>query len=515
MKKRILELLRDMVGINSVTNTEYERLIEDYLYEQFCKLPYFAKHGTYFGQIAIPGDAYGRRVVYGLVKGNTNKTVVLLNHHDVVSTEVYGELEPYAFNMSELAVRMKNKIYDADTNADLNSNQWLFGRGSCDMKGGIAAQIAVLEEYSKNPNDGSLLFVSVPDEESFSAGMRGALWLFEEFKKDWELDYKLLINCEPNEQIKGKQIVSVGSVGKLLPVVLVQGKTVQIGNYDEGINPVAVLARLVCATEYDLTLVEKCGTEKTIPPVWSYMRDLKESYDFSLPQQAVGYCNILTFSKTPVDIMDLFLEKCRFIAGEIYDEKNASLKIKVLTYADLVNLAKTKEGFAKFSSELNEDMLKRAISEGIDYPAQTISIMKKMLNFAGVSEPVIVIAFAPPYYPAVNSIELVGESFDKVMHTINNSLPSDFKQYFLGVSDCSYCGMARTIDSSCYTLNTPVWGKMYSFNIDILNKMKIPFVLLGPWGKNLHQNTERVNVKSLTETLPSTLNNVLQCVWDS
>ena len=122
-------------------------------------------------------------------------------YHDVVGTEVYGTLEPYAFNMSELAKKLRTELLDEDAHKDLLSGEWLFGRGSCDMKGGIAVQLALLEDYSQNPEAGNLLFVSVPDEESFSAGMRGALWLFEEFEKDWDLEYKLLINCEPNEKI--------------------------------------------------------------------------------------------------------------------------------------------------------------------------------------------------------------------------------------------------------------------------------------------------------------------------
>lgn len=100
------------------------------------------------------------------------------------------------------------------------------------------------------------------------------------------------------------------------------------------------------------------------------------------------------------------------------------------------------------------------------------------------------------------------------MCAIEKSLPVDFKQYFLGVSDCSYCGLDRPIASLPYTQNTPLWGTAYYFNIDVLNRLKIPFVLLGPWGKDLHQSTERVNIKSLTEYLPCVLYKVLQSVWE-
>jgi len=513
MKEKILKLLTEMVAINSRTNTENEREIEDYLYGVLCGLPYFKAHGTHFGQIALPGDSCGRRIVYGLVKGKSNKTVVLMNHHDVVGTEVYGTLEPYAFNMSELAKKLRTELLDEDAHKDLLSGEWLFGRGSCDMKGGIAVQLALLEDYSQNPEAGNLLFVSVPDEESFSAGMRGALWLFEEFEKDWDLEYKLLINCEPNEKIDHEQVVSVGSVGKLLPVVLVQGKAVQIGSYYEGINPILLLSEIVCSTEGDENLVEICGNEATVPPVWNFMRDLKDSYDFSLPQRAVGYCNILTFYKTPADIMQLFLEKCQLVVDRMQLGRKDKEEIKIMPYSELFILAQKKKGFATFFAKLQHDIEEVVHVQGSDYPSVTIQMLQEVLNFANLTEPVIIIGFAPPYYPATNSVKLAGACFEKIMQTISNSLPVVFKQYFLGVSDCSYCGVDSPIAGDYYITNTPIWGSLYSFDIGALNRVKIPFVLLGPWGKSLHQRTERVNIVSLTEVLPPVLQNVIKDVW--
>ena len=48
---------------------------------------------------------------------------------------------------------------------------------------------------------GALLFLSVPDEESFSAGMRGSLSLLEGLKEKFNLDYRLAICAEPNQRL--------------------------------------------------------------------------------------------------------------------------------------------------------------------------------------------------------------------------------------------------------------------------------------------------------------------------
>lgn len=108
---------------------------------------------------------------------------------------------------------------------------------------------------------GALLFLSVPDEESFSVGMRGSLSLLEGLKEKFNLDYRLAICAEPNQRLADgqTQVVYSGSIGKLLPVVLVQGKLVQVGSYREGVNPLGILSRVVAATEGDETFTERYG----------------------------------------------------------------------------------------------------------------------------------------------------------------------------------------------------------------------------------------------------------------
>jgi arginine utilization protein RocB len=58
----------------------------------------------------------------------------------------------------------------------------------------------------------------------------------------------------------------------------------------------------------------------------------------------------------------------------------------------------------------------------------------------------------------------------------------------------------------------PLWGKNYSFDAAVLRQLHIPFLLLGPWGKDLHDRTERVHVPSLTVTLPHTLERIVDCI---
>ncbi|WP_205417899.1 M20/M25/M40 family metallo-hydrolase, partial [Escherichia coli] len=55
---------------------------------------------------------------------------------------------------------------------DLESGDWIFGRGTADMKSGLIVQAAVLAELSENPDalDVNLLYLAVADEENNACG---------------------------------------------------------------------------------------------------------------------------------------------------------------------------------------------------------------------------------------------------------------------------------------------------------------------------------------------------------
>ena len=91
---------------------------------------------------------------------------------------------------------------------DWESGEWLFGRGSCDMKGGAAAQLAVFEDYAAHPGKASLIYLSLPDEETYSAGMRTAITLLNELRSSYGLIYDILIDSEPNHKEQGKLVLT-------------------------------------------------------------------------------------------------------------------------------------------------------------------------------------------------------------------------------------------------------------------------------------------------------------------
>jgi len=88
--------------------------------------------------------------------GNGQRSVYFHGHYDVVPAQSAEQFQPY------------------------RKEHFLFGRGSCDMKGGIVATlyaILAIRECGLQPN-GRIVLTLVPDEET--GGSRGSAWLAHE-----------------------------------------------------------------------------------------------------------------------------------------------------------------------------------------------------------------------------------------------------------------------------------------------------------------------------------------------
>ena len=165
----IKNILNRLVSVQSDTGTKKEINMAKCILDIIMEDNYFKKNpelcGNYFND-----DFLNRTVVWALRRGKTNKTIVLAGHYDAVEIDSYGVLKGYALNPDELKEKLKSVDVHDDVKKDIESGEWYFGRGACDMKAGIAINIdAVL---SKINSDVNVLFVGVHDEENLSAGMR-------------------------------------------------------------------------------------------------------------------------------------------------------------------------------------------------------------------------------------------------------------------------------------------------------------------------------------------------------
>ena len=529
MKNAIQSILNDLVAIDSITSSAKENAAAGFIYNYLLRIPYFKKNPQHLLIRQIAGDPLRRDIVLALVQGESSRTVILAGHYDVVGIDDYGPLQAYAFSPQQLPSKLRELRISEEVRQDLESGEWLFGRGVADMKGGLAVCLDYLQEYAAAPREGSLLLLAVPDEESYSLGMREAAAELVALRELHGLDYKLLINAEPNRREGGKHVVSLGTAGKCLPVVLAQGKQVHTSACFSGLNPVGILAGVFSQTELSLDFSDISEGEISVPPTWLYFRDMKENYDVSLPLLAGGYLSVVSLNTTPDQLLERlkqvteqvfrdYIAKMERIyaqyraAGPHQAEYDMQLEPCVMSYGELVEHCRSQnpQEFEHFYLELYQDVQKRLANDELNYPQATMHMMREVLAFSQISAPLALLGLAPPYYPAMLSKKIAGkeEFTGKCFKALRRKSLADYgldmvaENYTLGLSDCSYAAVNKPLPTQALARDMPLWGKLYNIDFEAIEKLNAPCMILGPYGKDLHQMTERVHIFDLCERLP-------------
>src|SRR5699024_1202939 len=109
--------------------------------------------------------------------GKTKNTIILMSHFDTVHIDDYGELSTVALQPNNLIEQLRQNLseYSEDVQKDIQSKEYLFGRGTMDMKIGLALHLHILEKAIVEKWPVNILLVTVPDEEVNSLGMRGVV----------------------------------------------------------------------------------------------------------------------------------------------------------------------------------------------------------------------------------------------------------------------------------------------------------------------------------------------------
>lgn len=525
MRERVQDLFYRSIKVKSFTNTEKERDIERFLEESISEIAYFQENKDHFGQYRIEGDYYGRTVVWALVHHGFKDTVILFHHHDTVDIEDYGKFEDIAFDSDRLKEEYQAQDFAEDVRQDAHSPSWIFGRGTADMKAALALQLEVLREYSGSENPKvNVLYLSVADEESYSQGMRAAIGLLEELKQKYDLNYILAVDSEPFESEREEEkVLHLGTVGKLMPVIVTQGILSHIKEPLNGINAISLLMKVANKIDLNPVLAETVKGERSPLPSWSYLRDLKEQYDVSTALRAAGYFSILYLRKSPKELLDKVCALCEegveeyyrnyLYLQEQYQVQNSNSKPKVLTFEELLELCKKKEGFEDYYKNLNREA-SDDLKKGKNYQDITVSNIQKLLDFYAKKEALVIVAVAPPYYPALSSREIEGKGgiIEKLEHHYRTYLYEKHRyqlkteEYFKGICDISYCGSDKEVEEHQSVLDLMAVNRgLYHIDFELIDELAVPGVNLGPWGKDLHKLTERVYEKDVFEVIPNYL----------
>ncbi|WP_439741212.1 M20/M25/M40 family metallo-hydrolase [Bacillus pseudomycoides] len=520
-KEQLVQLLSDLVEIPSITGSEAEIILPDFVVGQLTDLDYFKQNPNHV-QKNPTGD--GRYFVTALVKknNNTKNTVILVSHFDVVDVQDYGGWKADAFSPKKLTSMFYSHKDELPNHVreDIEKGDWLFGRGTMDMKCGLALQMAMVEQACEGEFDGNVLLLAVPDEEVNSVGMRAAVPRLLDLAKEHNLAYKTVLNSEPMfTRHPGDQnkYIYTGSIGKVLPGFLCYGKETHVGEPFAGLNANYMASLLTAELELNTELCDIVEGEASPPPTNLFQRDLKEDYSVQIPHRAVTLFNLFLLEKTMTDVISLLHQKVTKVAEKIENsyEKRAyrfskynpfippNLKVNVLTYEEFIAYAIEQHGQEKIA-DIQSTVIKN--SEDKDDRAVTIDLVDKLAILCKEKAPMIVLFFAPPYYPAVSSRhnplikEVVGE-MERYAH-YNHGITFENQNYFGGISDLSYVGLQYPVDSmSSLVENMPLWDKGYSIPLQELEEFDVPVLNMGPVGKDAHQWTERLDINYAFETL--------------
>ncbi|MEF2110731.1 MULTISPECIES: M20/M25/M40 family metallo-hydrolase [Clostridium] len=540
-EKKIKDTLEELISIQSDTGTSLEKDIEKYLYNWLQKLDYFKSNTNSLGSYPLKNDSLERAVVWGLVKGVGRKTVILLNHHDVVDAYDYQTLKTYAYQPALLREMLKNVELAKDVEEDLISGEWIFARGAADMKAGIAIQLSIIEAFSKQQNfNGNILFISVADEESLSLGMRSSAELLEKIKNKFDLEYTILIDSEPHQKTENNEgVFHTGSVGKLMPVVYVRGKKTHIGDIFQGFNPLLLLSQIASETELNSDFSDVVENEVSPPPSWNYFRDGKKCYDASIPDSAGGYFSVLTLKRTPKIILEQLLEISKqtfenvickmnknysnYLNKKNEVERKLPWKTNVKTFSQIYNDAIEQSG-EKFLLDyhLTIDKLKIDIKNDIiSMPESNMALICKTLEYITDKTPMVVIAFSPPYYPHIsindfkeldNNVSDIGNEVVRIAREVCYETYSK-RNYFMGISDMSYAALNESENVIPHIeFNMPLWKNMYDIPFETIKQLNIPSINIGPYGKDLHKFTERVFTLDVIRQTPRLIAGVIEYV---
>lgn len=560
----ILLLTKQLMAIPSISpNVADENQCADAI-RHFTLAPYEdSKTPEVFADFWLAEDGRKNFACLLRTKKTTDKTLILMAHFDTVGVDDfarYGDVN-VAFQPAKLAEEMQ-KYFEAKRDLDISENSawnalksgdWLFGRGSVDMKSGVAVNIAVLRAFAKPDEqgkrlidelNGNLLLLACPDEETESVGVLSAVSNLLKLREQEKLNYIGVINTDytaPRDENENARFIYSGTVGKLLPSFYILGVRTHVGEIFRGVDASQIAAELV--SEINLNpqwldtwqgkLGNKDVSEVAVPPVALQMRDLKPSYNVETAGDAFVYVNWLTLQINPLEAMKMMTNAAQQALGRVVkrvqesyqhfeklggqSQKPPKWNPQVITYAELCSLA---------SAQLQNKNLSNWITEKInairthakDSRELSCLLVAELAKLAKINGPAVVTFFSPPYYPSVlPQDDELSKAVSFALHGLDDVI--QFRPFYPYISDLSYLRFDHADGLEGLKKFMPLLGadnKVYlldSYKLNEIEKLNCPVINIGPFGSDAHGLYERVYMPYSFETVPQIIFETIKQVF--
>ena len=511
-----------------------------------------AAFGRWFAETLQASDSFGpgaeiwtipaaagddRHCVCLFVRGGGRRTVLLTGHFDTVTVDDYADLRDLAICPQELLAALRKKLAtDAQSPAELRARQdflgdeYLPGRGLLDMKSGLAAGLAVIENFvARGDRTGNLLFIAVPDEENASVGARRAAQDIAGIAARLEIDLVAAINldaiADDGDGSAGRSI-ALGTVGKVLPTAFAVGVPTHGGFPFNGINAAALIAAIVTRMEWAEELTDNSATQPGTPPSLLSLRDGKAGYDVTTPGTAFATWNVLLHQRSPEDVMDSFDQLCTEAVGWCLADltrraRRSALpegqsfapgEIRLFRYQQVMAEAErrrpgTGQTLRQISVALAHD--------GVPLPEQCRRLTERVWVESRLSGPAIVTGFGSiPYLATQLSQSADGQRLAAAARMAAAASQDRYgcaitcSDYFAGISDMSFFGEADESTLAVVACNTPIWNGSIAWPDGPALGM-IPTINAGPWGRDYHTPLERLHKHYAFDVLPRLLTDII------
>ncbi len=526
---RMAALNRQLVAWASETGTEGEALFAPRLADWLRAQPYFRDHPDQVILVPSHGTPL-RHSLVALVRGTGTATVALAGHFDTVATDNYRDLQPLACQpdallaatCAALSARTRSPQEERAL-ADLESGDFLPGRGLLDMKSGLAAGIAVLERFAADPGrQGNLILFATPDEEAESRGMRSLRDALPGLTAALGLSIRAGLNLDAtSDQGTGEtgRCIYTGTIGKLMPFALVIGTPSHASYPFEGQSAAEIGAEIVARIEANPALADTGSDEICPPPICLEARSLRDTYEVTSPAQVWLAFNWLYHSLTPAALMERFTAEVRtaaVAATEAFAARAAHYAgltnapppppraaPRIIPLADLMAAAGATGGIAGAAAAADETENPLAATRAALAP-----LVEGMA--ATLTGPAIVVGFAGLHYPPTRLDP--ARPLDRALATALGAATGAWhaagrarmarRPIFTGISDMSFFGQPAGPGAGIVVANTAVPRLVDTPPADALD---FPVVNIGPWGREFHQSLERLYTPYAYNDLPAFL----------
>ena len=534
----VKRLTSEMVAIPSINKEpDGESAVAQYVYDYFAGLDYFKEHPDYIKKFQTKDDFVCRHSTYAFVKGtkgNSNKTVILIGHIDTVGVDDYTPIQEYAFKTEELPQKLKESFdLSQEVLDDIESGEYMFGRGALDMKSGVAGHMYLIRYFSEHPEelDGNILQIAECDEEDNSKGIITALDELVELKKREGFEYIACINADystnysPGDE---HRYIYYGSIGKLLPCFVAFGKEAHVGQAFSAFDPNLLIAEVTRNMSLNTDLCDIAQGEVAIPPISLKQTDTKVGYTVQTALTAFSYYNYFTHGLGPGEVLQKCLDIGRKSFSDVIEYLNTQYRrFCELSKVDFIALPWSPRVYSwdEFYSELAEkhgkkfteslDAYARKLNEDdptLDMRLFSLKVAEEAWKWHEDKSPALVVFFGSVYSARIEMtrktekeralLDAVETAVEKVRPESERLIKT--RMFYPYISDSSFMAVCDELSSvQAIESNMPTWKHKYVHETDKILEINVPVVNIGTFGRDGHMLTERVDMKQTFRNVPN------------